>query len=338
MLGSPSRLFYLGPDGHLFENIIKGNIQQDLNSDCVVQPGETPLSGWTVWAYGPINNYGVTDSLGNFEILVDTGTYEVRAPTPGFVWQPCTPAITTDFPSLPDTNDLGTFLMESVPVTMNTISGIVFHDLNGNCIQDPGEPGLANCTLWAVAEQQFPTGSPYTATTDADGFYSFTLPAGFEYFIELAGLENNPSCTSCTSGFWQSLNAVPVTQDIDLQCQGSPPQHLSGLVFYDLYDNCFFDIGGEDGVAGWSMKVVKQGSTDTLRFDGSQFPNGEFSVSVDTGVYDLFISEIDYPFYPCEPQQTIQVSTSGAPLLYGFRFNRLRMGHYQPSLVMCIRI
>ena len=60
------------------------------------------------------------------------------------------------------------------------IGGVVFHDYNLNGVQDPGEPGLAGLTLFLDLNDSGTqdAGDP-TATTDANGAYTFTsLPAG----------------------------------------------------------------------------------------------------------------------------------------------------------------
>lgn len=76
-----------------------------------------------------------------------------------------------------------------------TISGTVYHDLNGNCIQDAGEPGIhgiqIHCSGWG-----------YTYT-DASGHYSFIVPSG-SYTISEAVQTLYP-LTACT------INNVPLT-------------------------------------------------------------------------------------------------------------------------------
>jgi hypothetical protein len=50
------------------------------------------------------------------------------------------------------------------------ITGIIFNDMNGNGVQDPGEQGLAGWTILLVQEEDFLL---TVTTTDADGSYSF---------------------------------------------------------------------------------------------------------------------------------------------------------------------
>ena len=310
-------LFYLNSDGSVFENVIKGNILEDLNADCNFQAGELGLEGWTVWANGPIRNFGRTDMFGNFEIEVDTGSYEVQPSIPGFVWQPCEPLLTASFVSEPDTNIVGPFLMQSVTATMVTISGYIYEDLNGNCQQDPGEMGIPNCPLIAADEPNWGNGFPqYTTTSDADGFYSFTVPAGEYYGVGLTNINNNPACSTCGFEFFEYVEAVPVTNNIGMQCLNGPPQHVSGFVFFDENENCMVDVG-ENGMTGWQLDIVKQGSMDTMKMDGILSSNGEFSASLDTGTYYFIITPPNYLFLPCQTVQVVQVLPGGTlPVLF----------------------
>lgn len=57
-------------------NLIKGNIYNDLNANCLLD-GEAGISEYGVVAYpGPI--YGISDISGNYELKVDTGNYTVK--------------------------------------------------------------------------------------------------------------------------------------------------------------------------------------------------------------------------------------------------------------------
>jgi uncharacterized repeat protein (TIGR01451 family) len=51
-----------------------------------------------------------------------------------------------------------------------TVEGKVYHDVNGNCIQDAGEPGISNIQMQC-------SGRGYTYT-DTSGHYSFKVPSG----------------------------------------------------------------------------------------------------------------------------------------------------------------
>ncbi len=77
-----------------------------------------------------------------------------------------------------------------------TISGTVYHDVNNNCVQDPGEPGIPNIQIYCSG------GIGYTYT-DASGNYSFKVPSG-SYTITETVLSFYPLSTC-------QLNNIPVT-------------------------------------------------------------------------------------------------------------------------------
>ncbi|MGB0385606.1 MAG: SdrD B-like domain-containing protein [Ardenticatenaceae bacterium] len=63
----------------------------------------------------------------------------------------------------------------------SAVSGMKFHDLNGNGVKDPGEPGLEGWTISATDA----LGNVITTTTDASGNYQFTnIPSGIAFLSE----------------------------------------------------------------------------------------------------------------------------------------------------------
>ncbi|MEM7536082.1 MAG: SdrD B-like domain-containing protein [Chloroflexota bacterium] len=62
----------------------------------------------------------------------------------------------------------GELHLDGAPAT-GTIQGMKFHDLNGDGVQDPDEPGLAGWTIVAIHTD----GTVHTTTTNANGHYEF---------------------------------------------------------------------------------------------------------------------------------------------------------------------
>lgn len=58
-------------------SVIKGRIFNDENMNCNFEANEQGISNITVYTV-PLNNMSITDSLGNFEILVPPGTYTIN--------------------------------------------------------------------------------------------------------------------------------------------------------------------------------------------------------------------------------------------------------------------
>src|SRR5262249_13398877 len=108
---------------------------------------------------------------GNYTIAgLEPGTYTVReVPQTGWVQSaPAAPAFTVDLDAGSDVTgiDFGNFR----PVTL---SGQKFHDLNGNGVKDPGEPGLAGWTVFLDLNNNgvLDPGEP-SALTNAQGNYT----------------------------------------------------------------------------------------------------------------------------------------------------------------------
>jgi uncharacterized repeat protein (TIGR01451 family) len=314
MLTRGQRLVRTDAQGVVFQNQIKGTLAEDLNEDCLYQAGEQGLAGWTVHATGPVTLYGSTDANGSFEIEVDTGDYVMSFWPPQDFHQPCQPTLTASLPTSPLTIDLGFLPALSVDTAYSTISGIVFLDLDGDCEQDPGEPGLPGCIVWAATEGNF--GNPqFIDTTDASGFYSFTLTAGTDYYWVHLAESYNPYCQSCNNDWLQFLSIEPITHDIGVQCTVPAPQHFTGFVFFDENENCQPDFG-EPGLNGWTIDAVKMGTMDTFQILSAQFPNGNFAMLVDTGDYFLTIIPPNYLYLPCQFVYTVNVALGGSPTLY----------------------
>lgn len=152
---------------------VTGSVWQDLDGDGVRDPGETPYVGVTVT---------ITDSTGNVQTVTTDANGDYAADVaPG--------ATTLDVAAPPGTrlttaNDPQTVTVASSatptpspPVgyqPLGQIAGIVFSDLNGNAIRDPGEPVLPNVPVVVT----LPTGGTASGTTDANGGYSIQVPAG----------------------------------------------------------------------------------------------------------------------------------------------------------------
>ena len=76
--------------GNSLVNYITGNLYQDINEDCQPQAIEPPLSNWFLKAENTGQLfYGKTDSLGHYQIAVDTGTFNLQVIRPNIYWEAC---------------------------------------------------------------------------------------------------------------------------------------------------------------------------------------------------------------------------------------------------------
>lgn len=74
-------------NGDLLTNHIIGNAFRDANNDCTFQSNEGGVRNWIVEAKGVDRTfYGSVDTDGNFDVLTDTGSYEVNIIAPNVYW------------------------------------------------------------------------------------------------------------------------------------------------------------------------------------------------------------------------------------------------------------
>jgi hypothetical protein len=187
---------------------------------------------------------------------VPTGVFEVRVvPRTGFHQDPPGYRQVTVYSDQTVTQDIG-------ENNRTTITGVVFEDLNGNGVQDPGDVPVAgefvfidlvddgflfnattdNRGTYNASTGTFTNGDPFT-TTDVNGRYSFTGLAPGIYRVEIqstAGLiMDNPQYRDAI------LNPG---EDLTLDLPEGLPASVSGTVFDDKNANGILDPG-EPGVA-----------------------------------------------------------------------------------------
>lgn len=125
------------------------------------------------------------------------------------------------------------------PLGTGAIGDRVWHDLNLNGLQDPGEPGIAKV---AVFLQDTAGGLLMKAQTNAKGFYAFKgLPPG-DYVLDLFA----PNC------FMPTLCDVGKDDTIDSEC-GPVAVTVTAGVYDDTVDFGFVPAGGgEIGDLVWN--------------------------------------------------------------------------------------
>ncbi len=94
------------------------------------------------------------------------------------------------------------------------LSGYVFNDLNGNGTMDSGEPGMAGVIVTLTGTATDGTTVTLTATTDANGFYSFTQLGAGTY-----SLQRTPPASFFNGG--DMVGTVNGVQDGTVQFDGS---------------------------------------------------------------------------------------------------------------------
>ncbi len=239
----------------LIPNAIGGLKFEDLNTNGARDPGEPGLSGVTILltpAAGGPGPTTVTDASGNFLFTdVAPGRYVLNEVVPAGFTQTAPPS-----DGIPVTLSSGGTSLDNVfgnfhGILTGTISGLKFNDLNGNGVQDSGEPGLAGVTITLTSATQPSRG----ILTASDGAFTFTgVPFGTYTVSE-----------TVPSGFVQTFPAPPgtLTATLDFGHQSvaglafgnrAVPAAISGTKFNDLNGNGVRDPG-EGGLAGVTIQL-----------------------------------------------------------------------------------
>lgn len=235
---------------------VSGAKINDLDGDGVRDEGEPGIPGWTVYLYrnGALYATAVTDGTGVYTVTVcDGGTYEVREATvPG--WAPTSPG-SLFFTAASGVDRSG---LDFLNFQCFVVSGFKYDDTNGNGVADEGEPGLAGWTI-----QLYRNGALYaTTTTDANGFYTFTVCEGGAYEVKEV-LQDGWIATAPTSFSFTASSGQDRSGDFLNFKLGS----ICGAKFYDADHDGVWDEG-EPTIPGFHIELLKGGEViDTATTD-----------------------------------------------------------------------
>jgi hypothetical protein len=152
--------------------------------------------------------------LGNLNLTTDAGGNASFTVTFHAVFGVTVSATATDPSSTGDTSQFSNEVAITGPSNPNaTVGGFVWHDLNGNGLQDAGEPGLAGVTVQLFST----TGTLVGVTlTDFTGHYQFTGVAPGQYYLQFTA----PSGYTFTNPYQGDptldSHANPTTGDTEL--------------------------------------------------------------------------------------------------------------------------
>ena len=163
-------------------SVLCGTVFNDANGNSIIDTTETGLGGIYLFIYGAGTQQTVfSDSItGNFSFNLPAGTYTVQLCQSGSILQNSIITVPAPLPTVPPNNcasynvtiganDTICGLNFGVFTNASTVSGTLFYDINNNGILDGAETGLPYQIVQIGA---------YTAYTNANGFYSISLPIG----------------------------------------------------------------------------------------------------------------------------------------------------------------
>ena len=195
-----------------------------------------------------------------------------------------------------NSGDVNLVLSHETSCASGEITGNLYIDVNGNGVQDAGEPDLANVDV-VITDSN---GDTQTVSTDANGVYTATVAPG-STIVDVD--ENDPQYPS---GFIQTEGNDPVVVSVasgETTDAGSNgyylPGSVSGQLYLDENGNGIQDPGDSDLSNVDVIITDSNGETQTVTTDS----NGNWVATVPPGPTTADIDEND-PDYPAGSTQT----------------------------------
>ena len=151
----------------------------------------------------------------------------------------------------------------TVDIIKSKVGNLVWHDQNGNGIQDGGEPGLGGVSVSLIGTSQcLGTAISSTTTTDANGVYAFNDVVPGEYhlvfgtpagaYVPTAAHEGSDDATDSdreAMGITPDFTILTADTILNIDAGFYIPAKIGNLVWDDTNGNGLQD-GGEPGIAG----------------------------------------------------------------------------------------
>jgi len=277
-------------DAGLYQFAALGDfVWDDTNADGVQNPGEPGLPNVTVNLYdsgGAPQGTTTTDASGlyTFTNLIPGDYFVEFVPPAGYAFSPQdvggddsldsdadittgqTIVTTLDSGETDLTWDAGMFLYA-------TIGDLVWDDLNADGVQNPGEPGIPGVTV-----RLYDTNGPsvFTTTTNASGFYSFTLlpsgdysliftlPSGYIFSPQDQGA-NDAADSDADTTTGQTIVTTLSAGETDLTWDAGMYRlaAIGDFVWQDTNANGVQDTG-EPGIPNVTVRLYDGGGTNIL--------------------------------------------------------------------------
>ena len=270
----------------------------DLDGDGVQDLGEPGLEGVTVTLSGGDLAAPITTTTGTG---ASAGDYAFTGLTPGDY------TVTIDTADLPNGSYTSSTGGDSQTVTLVSgdnddtvdfgytapagVGDFVFDDLDGDGVQDTGEPGLEGVTVTLSGGDLAAPITTTTGTGASAGDYSFTglTPGDYTVTIDTADLPNG-SYASSTGGDSQNVTLESGDNDDTVDFGYTAPAGIGDFVFDDLDGDGSFDPGepGLDGVvvqiSGGGLAAPVTTTTVNGAYDFAGLEPGTYTVEIVSGL------------------------------------------------------
>ena len=176
----------------------------------------------------------------------------------------------------------------SPPEDAATVAGIVYEDTNGNGTQDANESGIEGVTITVTDID----GHTQTLTTDENGSYEVTVPAG-DTIVDINESTLPGGSTQTEGDNPTTLTAVEdeTVEDVDGYEPPVDAGEITGVIYEDTNGNGVQDAD-EPGIEGVEVTITdSEGNEQTLSTD----ENGTYTATVPSGEAVIDIDESTLP-------------------------------------------
>ncbi|NNE74288.1 MAG: hypothetical protein HKN26_11535 [Acidimicrobiales bacterium] len=254
----------------------------------LLDAGGTVVATATTDGSGAYAFSGLT--AGDYTVRIDAGTLPANVTTPTGDRDGTLDGETTVTVTVGEVVTDADFAYEPDPLT-STLGDTIYADVDGNGTQDVGEPGLAGVTVNLLDDGGTVVA---TATTAADGTYSFVGVLSGDYTVEVDTTTLPADTTTPTADpdptldGSHSLTVVGGVDQSDIDFGFQPLGTITASVFEDA-DGSGAQDAGESDLAGVSVDLVDAGGTviATVVTDASgvvtfpDVPAGDYTLVVD---------------------------------------------------------
>ena len=292
-------------DGGLFALAkLGGSLYSDVNGNGSHDAGESALAGYSIELLDdqcqPTGQTVVTDAAGDFVFCVEPGTYIFDfGPTAGFsLTSPNIDPVTgktapTTVASGEIQTDFTGGIQSQLPATLG---GVAWEDLNGNGLQDAGEPPIAG--LMVTLLDSTGASSGMSEITNGAGEYQFSVPAD-DWYVQFSigvfqgftlknvgldpAIDSDANSAGRTDLLTVGWGGALETIDAGLFLLGS----ATGRIWHDIdrdHLQTLVESSGGPGLPGVSIELLTAIGT----------PTGLTATTGAGGVYQLDVPPGDY--------------------------------------------
>jgi len=298
---------YAGIDGIYYSGTLSGHLYFDTNGNGIQNTDEPNMPNVSVSitdGYGT-NQIVSTNALGNWQkqVALSTATVLIDISDPDFP-SGATQTEGVNPISFVVVNNTNTFTGNNGFYRQGTLTGHLYHDVDGNGIQTPGEPNMANVMVTITNTAGF----SITVTTNSNGNWTIQGPSGLVTITIDTGSSGFPLGATQTEGTNPSTATIATNNTTFAGNNGFfSTGTLTGHLYYDL------DQNGTQSANEPNMPNVTVFITDVLGNMHSVVTNsnGNWSIVVIAGttISNINFTDPDFPAGATQTQGTNPTTT-----------------------------